>query len=115
ILQAKQIEVIYGLGSTLYGQDAINALINIITEVPTDKAKLDVMARGGMYDNKEEVFSFSSRLWGNEDKYVAISASLSYANDGLSSLDKEFPDWWDNTYKKVAVNTGIRTTPYRFD
>lgn len=115
ILQAKQIEIIYGLGSTLYGQDAINAVINIITEEATDKMKVDVMGRGGMYNNKEGVISLSSRLSGSEGKYVGISASLSYADDGLSSLDKEYPKWWNDNYKSIALKTGIRTTPYRFD
>lgn len=115
ILQAKQIEIIYGLGSTLYGQDAINAVINVITEQPGDKGKLDIMGRGGMYNNKEGAVSFSSRLSGSQDNYIGLSSAISLAENGLSNLDKEYPDWWNNNYRNIATRTGIRQTPYRFD
>lgn len=115
ILQAQQIEVLYGLGSTLYGQDAISAVINIITEKPRAKASLDIMARGGMYDGKEGVISFSSKIKSKYDKYVGITASLSYVDDKMSNLAEEYPKWWNTNYLPVTQRTGIRTIPYRFD
>lgn len=115
IAQAKQIEVVYGLGSTLYGQDAINALINIITERPADSTNVDFMLRGGMYNSKEGVFSFSRRISAKDKGFVGITASLSYADDGLSRLDKQYAQWWNANYAGVVAKTGINEVPRRFD
>ena len=41
VRNAEQIEVIYGSGSTLYGGDAVSAVINIITRKPSDHAGLE--------------------------------------------------------------------------
>lgn len=115
ILQAKQIEIIYGPGSILYGQDAISAIINIITEQAQEKIKADVMTRGGMNNDKDAVIAISSRLTDEIHPYIGLSASFSYTNSDLSNIDKEYPKWWDNTYNKVIEKTKIRNTPYRFD
>src|SRR2546421_3171387 len=49
---ADQIEVIYGPGSTLYGQDAISAVINIKTRRPGD-ATVEVVGGYGLYGTKQ--------------------------------------------------------------
>lgn len=115
ILQAKQIEVIYGLGSTLYGQDAINAVINVITEQPAAPVKVDVMAKGGMYNDKEGVIAVSGSIKRSKQDYVNISSSFSYTDAELSNLAKEYPVWWQNSYGKVIQNTGLSKEPARFN
>ncbi|MFV5690901.1 TonB-dependent receptor plug domain-containing protein [Flavobacterium sp. LT1R49] len=115
ILRAKQIEIIYGPGSVLYGQDAISAVINVITEQPQEKIKVDVFSRGGMNNDKELAISISSRLTDDAHPYIGLSSSFSYINSDLSKIDKEYPKWWDSTYNKVIAKTKIRNTPYRFD
>ena len=55
---ADQIEIIYGPGSTLYGQDAISAVINIKTRRPGD-ATVEVMGGYGLDDTKEGYASFA--------------------------------------------------------
>jgi outer membrane cobalamin receptor len=115
VLGAKQIEVIYGLGGTLYGQDAINAVINIITPQPQQKAAIDAMVRGGMYNTKEGVVSFSQRISPANARYLALTASLSFSDNQLSRLDKEYPDWWNANYTPVITKTGIDPVPTRFD
>nr|WP_314896598.1 TonB-dependent receptor [uncultured Flavobacterium sp.] len=115
ILQAKQIEVVYGPGSILYGQDAISAVINIITKQPQEKLKVDVMGRGGMNNDKDMVIAISSRVTDETLPYIGISASFSYTDSDLMKIDKEFPKWWNNNYNNVLTKTKIRNTPYRFD
>ena len=48
---AEQIEIIYGPGSTLYGQDAISAVINIKTRRPGD-ATVEVLGGYGLNDTQ---------------------------------------------------------------
>ena len=48
---AEQIEIIYGPGSTLYGQDAISAVINIKTRRPGD-ARTEVLGGYGLNDSQ---------------------------------------------------------------
>lgn len=116
ILQAKQIEIIYGLGSTLYGQDAISAVINVITEKPEEAVKLDVMAKAGTYNFREGVISVSGKIpYADERNYVAISSSLSYTDSELSNLAKEYPDWWQASYGKIIQNTDLKNEPARFN
>ena len=45
---ADQIEIIYGPGSTLYGQDAISAVINIKTRLARATPRVEVMAGYGL-------------------------------------------------------------------
>ncbi len=115
ILQAKQIEVVYGPGSILYGQDAISAVINIITKEPQEKLKADVMGRGGMNNDKDMIIAISSRVNDVTQRYIGLSASFSYTDSDLMKVDKEYPKWWNNNYNNVLTKTKIRNTPYRFD
>ena len=115
ILQAKQIEIIYGPGSVLYGQDAISAVINVITESPQKKIKADVITRGGMNNDKDMAIAVSSRLTDESHPYVGLTASFSHTNSDLANLAEKFPVWWNNTYGTVTEKLKIRNTPYRFD
>src|SRR5438105_10185267 len=52
VREAEQIEVIYGSGSTLYGQDAISAVINIKTKTPPadGHTAMEGGAQGGLHN-----------------------------------------------------------------
>lgn len=115
ILQAKQIEIIYGPGSLLYGQDALSAVINIITKQPQEKLNVDVMGRGGMNDGKDMAIAISSRVTDETHPYIGLSASFSYTDSDLTKIDEEYPKWWNNNYNNILEKTKIRNTPYRFD
>lgn len=115
ILQARQIEVVYGPGSILYGQDAISAIINIITKPPQEKLIVDVMGRGGMNNDKDMVIAISSRVTDETLPYIGVSASFCYTDSDLTKIDKEYPKWWNNNYNNILAKTKIRNTPYRFD
>ncbi len=47
----KQIEVIKGSASALYGSSALNGVVNVITDNPTEKGKTYVRFLSGIYDN----------------------------------------------------------------
>lgn len=115
ILQAKQIEVIYGPGSTLYGQDAINMVINVITEDAADSPLVDVTLRGGSFNNKEAILSLSKNITLESGKQVGISSFLSYKDAGLSDWSQTFPQWWENNYRPFIDAAGLATAPVRHD
>jgi outer membrane receptor for ferrienterochelin and colicin len=115
ILQAKQIEIIYGLGAIMYGQDAISAVINVITEQPAKPIKVDVMAKGGMFNHKEGVVAISGRIPYSGNDFVTVSSSFSYTDAELSNLAKEYPDYWERSYGKIIRNAGLSAEPKRFN
>ncbi len=90
---ADQIEVIYGPGSTLYGQDAISAVINIKTRRPGD-ATVEVMSGYGLYDTKEAYASFAHTFFRQSDLPVSVTAYAAGRDSDLSNFRQDFPEWW---------------------
>jgi outer membrane cobalamin receptor len=104
---ADQIEVIYGPGSTLYGQDAISAVINIKTRRPGD-ATLEVMTAYGLYDTKEGYASFARTFFPQSDLPVSITAFAAARDSKLSNFSQDFPAWWQkyDTYLSPINRAG---------
>src|SRR3954454_13662971 len=73
---ADKIEVIYGPGSTLYGQDAISAVINIKTRNPGD-ATLEILGGFGPYGTKEGHASFARTFFSQSDLPLSVSGFVS--------------------------------------
>jgi outer membrane receptor for ferrienterochelin and colicin len=99
---AEQIEIIYGPGSTLYGQDAISAVINIKTKKPGDK-KAELLGAYGMYNTAEGYASFGTNIREQSDSPIAVTGFVSYRRSDLSNLKKEFPDWYQNYTNALNV------------
>ena len=97
---AKQIEVVYGPGSTLYGQDGISAIINVITEEAEDHTELEVQAIGGPLQHTEGYANFSTPFVINGEKKGAITVMLQYTNTNLDDRSKTNPDW-NNQFSTV--------------
>ncbi len=95
----KQIEVIKGPSSSLYGSEAIGGVVNFITQAPTavPVAKLSVQGNNIGYKRGDLQTSFSSGKWG-------IVAGGYYANKQNGFL--EFSD-----YKKATATLRL---DYRF-
>jgi outer membrane receptor protein involved in Fe transport len=91
---ADQIEVIYGPGSTLYGQDAISAVVNIKTQKPGD-AIAEAVAGYGNHDTREGFASINTRLREQSNVPLTFSAYASYRSSDLASLKSEYPQWWE--------------------
>ncbi|CAN5860305.1 hypothetical protein BH11VER1_BH11VER1_19510 [soil metagenome] len=114
VRNAEQIEVIYGPGSTLYGQDPLSAVINVKTKAPP--ADGHTVVEGGI----EGGFHAEREIWGSfgkvfdADRNIALSGFIQYHDSELSRLDKEYPNWWKD-FKAVAEPKGSGTDPDRMD
>ena len=108
VRNAEQIEVIYGPGSTLYGQDAINAVINVITRSETPRSINAGMAVG--YPARAEAWATLS----HDFKLARVSASAHATGASLMDFSKEYPAFWA-TYRDVATPKGSGTLPVRPD
>ena len=58
----KQIEVIRGPGATIWGANAVNGVINIITKDPEEDQGLMVTVKVGTKDFRENVFRYSDTI-----------------------------------------------------
>lgn len=112
VRQAERIEVIYGPGSTLYGQDAISAVINIITKQPFAGESVEVGAAGGLNDEREVWGSFGGVL--DKAGNVRLNGYIQYHDSELTRLDKDYPAWWES-YRALAEPRGAGVVPYRQD
>jgi outer membrane cobalamin receptor len=111
VVAAKQVEVVYGPGSTLHGQDAISAVINIVTEAPV--ADVGIMSLAAGTDHAREAWmSFGGRI-GSEQK-GRIYGYIHYTDSDLTRLDRDYPDWWE-PYEERALARGSGTPPERQD
>lgn len=66
----KQVEVIKGASSALYGSSALNGIVNVITNNPGNEPETKIIAFGGLYenpfrgDNKKYYWTGKSRFLG---------------------------------------------------
>ena len=111
---AEQIEVIYGPGSTLYGQDAISAVINVKTKQPpaSGRAALELGGEFGLNMQREIYGSFGKVF--DPARNFAFDGYVQYHDSNLTRLDKEYPNWWRD-YSALAAPKGRGTTPVRED
>ncbi len=99
----KQIEVIRGPGSALYGADAFAGVINIITKKAEDIDGTEVGIRGGAWDT-QSVWGLHSNHWMGWD----IAATLQYAhnnNDGDRIINSDLQTAFDNRFGTDASIT----------
>jgi outer membrane receptor protein involved in Fe transport len=113
VRMAEQIEVIYGPGSTLYGQDAISAVINIKTKGPAESHG-DVVGAYGLYNTVDGFASFATRLREHSETPLTFSGFASLRHSDLANLGKTNPDWWKN-YEPLLGPIGRYTDPVRGD
>ncbi|HEY3330732.1 MAG TPA: TonB-dependent receptor [Capsulimonadaceae bacterium] len=111
VREAEQIEIVYGPGSTLYGQDAISAVINIKTKTYA-KPTGDFGINAGMYNSREAWFGGGANL--DQSGKSKISGFIQTDTSSLNRLDKDFPAYWDS-FRKEAVARGQGAIPWRTD
>ncbi|MGM0569049.1 MAG: TonB-dependent receptor plug domain-containing protein, partial [Elusimicrobiota bacterium] len=87
ITNARQIEIGYGPGSTLYGQDAISAIVNVVTE--EDQEGLDAGIEGGLNNHQAAYISGVKHF---ED--FTASGNISFTDRELIDLKDQYQDWW---------------------
>lgn len=111
VREAEQIEVVYGPGSTLYGQDAINTVINIKTKRADQKSWVDVGGGIGYPQRGEGWLGLGHKVGEAE-----INGYLQYSDATLTNFEKEYPDEWA-TYRPLYVfaQPGLMENPKRWD
>jgi outer membrane cobalamin receptor len=110
---ADQIEVIYGPGSTLYGQDAISAVINIKTRRPGDDT-VEVVGTYGLNNALEGYASFAHTLFEHSELPLSVTAYVAGKSSNLSNFRQDFPAWWQK-YDDYLKNIGRAGAPDRHD
>lgn len=117
-LDLKQVEIIKGSSSTLYGGGAIAGLINLITKVPTDKRELNfhfnVTSAGGL-----DINSFYSQRCRKIGVTLFVSRNTNKAYDPANISFSAIPKFERYTVNpklflyltdKTKLNFGINTT-----
>jgi outer membrane receptor protein involved in Fe transport len=113
VREAEQIEVIYGPGSTLYGQDAISAVINVKTKKVGGEHWLDVGAGAG-YPWRYESWLGLNRKIGEAE----INGYVQYSDATLTNREDEFPDeyaTYRTNYAMVPQGPAVLDNPKRWD
>ncbi len=110
VRHAERIEVVYGPGSTLYGHDAISALINVITKAPEDGELGRVELLGGTDNHKGAFVSF-----GRKTDRFRLSGYLHWIEKDLTDWSDEYSAWWESSHLPHALRTGEGVTPTRWD
>jgi len=104
IYLARQIEVVYGPGSALYGADAMAGVINIITQKPNESKPVNVNVTGGSQGYRSISGLFNKVLKNGFN----ISMGGQYAYDEQPDFSKVYKSDYDIT----SYKTGIFNTAY---
>jgi outer membrane receptor for ferrienterochelin and colicins len=79
----RQIEIVKGTGSTLYGSDALGGVVNIITKNPADLTKYQLHSGYGSFNSYDFQADLNAILFG-----TGSNLSLSYDHTDGFDLDK---------------------------
>lgn len=85
---ARQIEIVYGPASALYGADAFSAVINIISKNATESAGMIVGTSVGAFDLFNQTVSYGTALGANASLVVAGQ----FLYDGQPDLSRYYPN-----------------------
>ncbi len=86
---AKQIEVVVGPASALYGADAVSGVINIITKSPEEMERpIFVSVNGGMYNTVNTSLYYGKKF--NESAGLLVAGQYFY--DGQPDLSEFYKD-----------------------
>lgn len=124
---AERVEIVYGAGSTLYGQDAISMVVNIVTRKVGEPGPDEQQVGGGLtpshgnnaaavaggVENRVELgadvgINFERDAWGwyggyldgNQD--IKLSTYVQYHGSDLMPTDQRFPAYWQ-AYRDIAA------------
>ena len=113
IRDVEQVEVAYGPGSTLDGQDAVYAVINVKTKTPVEGQNGEAGIDGGAYGERD---ARSSQDPG-ADHSILFSGYFQYHDSSLTHVDEDYPNWWSDflNVSHAATPPGLGQTPYRED
>lgn len=113
IRNVEQIEVVYGPGSTLYGRDAVSAVINIKTKAPGESLNAEADVAAGL-NNEHDLYGSFGKVF-NKDRNISLSGYVQYHDSDLTRLDKDYPDWWRAYQQAADEKGGVGAVPARQD
>ena len=118
-LDLKQVEIIKGSVSTLYGGGAIAGLINIISREPSSKPQHTILLNGSTLKERNINTFFSGKL-SPKTGYTLfaggnIKSAIDVNNDGFSEVPEHdsyiiHPRFFFNFNEKSKLNIGITST-----
>jgi outer membrane cobalamin receptor len=111
---AERVEVRYGPGSLTYGQNAVSAVIDIVTGTADARRGVAAVAALGTLGTAEGWVQFATRLGGVSDTAIRISGFAQRSRSDLSRIDRRFPEWW-KAYAQNARAYGLPDAPARQD
>ena len=88
-----RIEVVRGPGATLWGANAVNGVINIITKSARDTQGLYISAGGGLEDRGFTNIRYGVKV--GDDAYLRLYGKYFDRDDSVLSNDTDGHDTWD--------------------
>ncbi|ELR68371.1 receptor, putative [Fulvivirga imtechensis AK7] len=104
IYLARQIEVVYGPGSALYGADAMAGVINIITYQGEGHQKSSIQAAGGSHGYTSANLLINKEL--PNDFYLSVAGQYTY------DYQPDFSKVYKDEYVMTSHETGIFNSLY---
>jgi outer membrane receptor for ferrienterochelin and colicin len=103
----KQIEIIAGPGSALYGANAVGGIINLITKTPEEIDGAELQLSYGSFNSK-----INSLTFGTDQKDFKIAGSIAY----YDADEENFADFLSNTQlaSPAAANNSYRHLPNKY-
>jgi len=105
IHNARQVEILYGPASALYGADAFSAVINIITKDVTESPGLSVSSSVGQFGLFNQTTSFGARL----GPHVNLMLSGQFLYDRQPDLTRFYPEAYGDL---APLRTGVFNTVF---
>lgn len=97
VVNAKQIEIVLGPASALYGVDAFTGVINIITKKGTEASGAEVSSSFGNFRTTHHSIQAG---FGNEEVSLAMSGNFYYSDEPyFPDIYKEEYAWYKERYK----------------
>ncbi len=107
VRHAERIEIVYGPGSTLYGQDAINAVINVVTKTGDSHRASEVSIAFGEHAYKDAFVSYANATTLKNGNTLQLSTYFQWQDSELSDLKEDYPQWWQTLYEgSIAGDLG---------
>jgi len=97
VADAKQVEVILGPNSAVYGVDAYMGVVNIITKTGTEAKGVKLNTSYGMYNSTDNSIVIGT---GNKDVSFMLSANYYYSDEpSFPDIYNEDYTWYHEQYK----------------
>ncbi len=98
---AKQIEIVFGPASALYGADAFSGVINIVSKTPPEIINTEFSIYGGMYNTITGNILMSESF----GKAIDLTIAGQYFYDQQPQLSKYYPEEYEDGLQSLQSGT----------